>query len=111
MWGGDLLFFHGLSPLPVVVASTNEDHVFASSAPVDLHRDLFPLVTTFAVIVYRVIELLMKCDGDGAMNDLLLEERLLFFWRLRGWNGIFRRFGAVGVVFSVGWLPVVGLRV
>jgi len=55
--------------------------------------------------------MLMKCDGDGAVDDLLLEERLLFFWRLRGWNGIFRRFGAVGVVFSIGWLPVVGLRV
>ena len=68
-------------------------------------------MTTFAVIVHRVIGVLMNCDGDGAVDDLLLEERLLFFWRLRGWNGIFRRFGAVGIVFSVGRLSVVGLGV
>ena len=68
-------------------------------------------MTTFAVIVHRVIGVLMNCDGDGAVDDLLLEERLLFFWRLGGWNGILRRFGAVGIVFSVGRLSVVGLGV
>ena len=88
MWGGDLLFFHRLSSLPVVVASTNEDHTLACSAPVDFHRNIFPLVTTLTVVIYRVIEMFMKCDRDGGVDDLLLERRLLFIRRLRGWNRI-----------------------
>lgn len=83
-----MLFFHRLSPLPVVVASTNEDYILASSTPVDFHGDFFLLVTTFGVIVYRVIERFMKCDGDGAINDLMFERGLLFFWRLRGWDRV-----------------------
>ena len=106
-----MLFFHRLSPLPVVVASTNEDHVLSPSAPVDFHRDLFLLATTFAIIVHGVIERFMKRDRDGAINDLLFEGGLLLFWRLRWWNRILRRFGVVGVVFSIGWLSVIGLRV
>jgi hypothetical protein len=88
LWGGDLLFFHRLSPLPVVVASTNEEYVLASSAPADFHRNIFSLMTTFAIIIYRVIEMFMKRDWDCAVDDLLLERRLLFFWRLRGWDGV-----------------------
>jgi len=45
-------------------------------------------VTTFVLIFYRVIEGLMKCDGDGAVNDLLLERGLLFILLLRGWGRI-----------------------
>ena len=104
--GGDSLFFHSLSPLPVVVTSTNENHVLASSAPVDFNGNIFLLLTTLTVIFYRVIERLMERDRDGADDDLLLERRLLlrFFWRLRRWFRVLRRFGTVVGVSRVGRL-------
>ena len=78
--GVTLLFFHGLPPLPVVVASTNEDYILARSAPIDFHGNIFPLVATLTVLLHRVIQRLMQRDWDGAVDDLMFERRLLFFF-------------------------------
>jgi len=40
------------------------------------------------VIVHRVIGMLVKCNWDGAVDDLLLERRLLFLWRLGRWDRV-----------------------